>query len=192
WSDPIWLDRGEHGGFDPSLLFADGEVYYLRDGKGPTQDHPRVFEARIDPTTGALREPMRVIWEGTGGIWPEGAHVYKMKGHYYLFAAEGGTEYGHAEMGGRSASPYGPFEPCAVGAVRAVAAHPGADPWRSPRASDPGDRTRGSGRARRRDDLGGVPRHPAAGRRVSSSRARDVPRARAFFRRRVADDRRRR
>jgi len=111
WSDPIWLDRGEHGGFDPSLLFADGEVYYLRDGKGPTQDHPRVFEARIDPTTGALREPMRVIWEGTGGIWPEGAHVYKMKGRYYLFAAEGGTEYGHAEMVGRGASPYGPFEP---------------------------------------------------------------------------------
>ena len=26
WSDPIWLDHGEHGGFDPSLLFADGEV----------------------------------------------------------------------------------------------------------------------------------------------------------------------
>ena len=111
WSDPVWLDRGEHGGFDPSLLFDDGQVYYLRDGKGPTADHPRVFQARIDPTTGALREPMRVIWEGTGGIWPEGAHVYRMKGRYYLFAAEGGTEYGHAEMVGRSASPYGPFEP---------------------------------------------------------------------------------
>ena len=54
---------------------------------------------------------MRVIWEGTGGIWPEGAHVYKLKGRYYLFAAEGGTEYGHAEMVARSASPFGPFEP---------------------------------------------------------------------------------
>ena len=41
-----------------------------------------------------------MIWEGTGGIWPEGAHVYKMKGRYYLFAAEGGTEYGHAEVVG--------------------------------------------------------------------------------------------
>ena len=111
WSDPIWLDHGEHGGFDPSLLFADGETYYLRDGKGATQDHPRVFQARIDPATGTLREEMRVIWEGTGGIWPEGAHVYKMKGRYYLFAAEGGTEYGHAEVVGRGPSPFGPFEP---------------------------------------------------------------------------------
>jgi xylan 1,4-beta-xylosidase len=111
WSDPIWLDHGEHGGFDPSLLFADGEAFYLRDGKGATPDHPRVFQTRVDPATGALRAPMQVIWEGTGGIWPEGAHVYKMKGRYYLFAAEGGTEYGHAEVVARAASPFGPFEP---------------------------------------------------------------------------------
>jgi alpha-N-arabinofuranosidase len=108
WSDPVWVD---HDGFDPSLLFTGGEVYYLRDGKGPTTDHPRIYQARIDAATGALREPMQVIWEGTGGIWPEGAHVYEMKGRYYLFAAEGGTEFGHAEMVGRGASPAGPFEP---------------------------------------------------------------------------------
>ena len=54
---------------------------------------------------------MRPIWDGTGGIWPEGAHLYKMRGQYYLFAAEGGTEYGHVEVVGRSASPFGPFEP---------------------------------------------------------------------------------
>jgi alpha-N-arabinofuranosidase len=108
WSDPVWLDKE---GFDPSLLFADGEAYYLRDGKGPTQDHPRVYQARIDPASGARREPMQVIWEGTGGIWPEGAHVYKLKGRYYLFAAEGGTEYGHAEMVARSDAPFGPFQP---------------------------------------------------------------------------------
>ena len=108
WSDPIWIDKE---GFDPSLLFADGEVYYLRDGNGPTQDHPRVYQARIDPATGALRDPMRMIWEGTGGIWPEGAHVYKLNGRYHLFAAEGGTEYAHAQMAARSASPFGPFEP---------------------------------------------------------------------------------
>jgi alpha-N-arabinofuranosidase len=108
WSDPVWLDKD---GFDPSLLFADGEAYYLRDGDGPTQDHPRVFQARIDPATGARREPMQPIWDGTGGIWPEGAHLYKMNGRYYLFAAEGGTEYDHAEMAARAAAPFGPFEP---------------------------------------------------------------------------------
>ena len=112
WSDPIALDGNEgKDGFDPSLLFADGEAYYLRDGKGPTQDHPRVYQTRIDPTTGARREPMKEIWQGTGGIWPEGAHLYKMKGRYYLFAAEGGTEYGHMENVGRADTPFGPFEP---------------------------------------------------------------------------------
>jgi len=107
WSDPIWLDSD---GFDPSLLFADGDVYYLRDGKGADPDHPRVYQARVDLATGALREPMQPIWEGTGGIWPEGAHVYKLAGRYYLFAAEGGTSYDHAEVVARGASPSGPFE----------------------------------------------------------------------------------
>jgi xylan 1,4-beta-xylosidase len=107
WSDPIWIDKE---GFDPSLLFAGGDAYYLRDGKGAANDHPQVYQARIDPKTGALRDPMQPIWPGTGGIWPEGAHVYQMKGRYYLFAAEGGTEYGHSEVVGRSASPSGPFE----------------------------------------------------------------------------------
>jgi alpha-N-arabinofuranosidase len=108
WSEPIWLDAE---GFDPSLLFAGGDVYYLRDGKGSDPDHPHVYQARIDPGTGALLEPLRVIWKGTGGIWPEGAHVYEMKGRYYLFAAEGGTSYGHSEVVARAASAEGPFEP---------------------------------------------------------------------------------
>ena len=37
WSDPVWLDKD---GFDPSLLFADGEAYYLRDGKGADPGSP--------------------------------------------------------------------------------------------------------------------------------------------------------
>ena len=31
---------GQATGFDPSLLFADGEVYYLRDGKGADHRSP--------------------------------------------------------------------------------------------------------------------------------------------------------
>ena len=181
WSDPIWIDND---GFDPSLLFADGEVYYLRDGKGPTNDHPRVYQARIDPAMGTLRDPMRVIWEGTGGIWPEGAHVYKMKGAYYLFAAEGGTEYGHAEVVGAQHQP--------ARSVRAVAAQPDPVAPRSSRAPDPGDGPRRSGGARRRDDLGGVPGRAPAGGPLPAPRARDVPGAGDLFARRLADDRRRR
>jgi alpha-N-arabinofuranosidase len=107
WSEPVWLDSE---GFDPSLLFADGGVYYLRDGAGRDQSHPRIWQGRIDPSTGEILEPMRVIWEGTGGIWPEGAHVYAMRGRYYLFAAEGGTAYGHSEVVARGPTPHGPFQ----------------------------------------------------------------------------------
>lgn len=114
WSDPIWLDAE---GFDPSLLFADGEAYYLRDGPGADPDHPRVYQARIDPASGALRDPMQPIWEGTGGIWPEGAHVFELHGRYYLFAAEGGTSYGHSVVVARGDAPAGPFEPFAANPI---------------------------------------------------------------------------
>jgi alpha-N-arabinofuranosidase len=128
WSDPIWLDRD---GFDPSFLFADGKVYYNRDGKGADFNHPAVHMTTLDPKTGKLTGkldgPATVIWTGTGGVWPEGAHVYKIKDRYYLLAAEGGTEYGHAEMAGRSSSPLGPFEPFAGNPIlshRAREGHP--------------------------------------------------------------------
>jgi xylan 1,4-beta-xylosidase len=108
WSDPVWLDKE---GFDPSLTFIDGQVFYLRDGKGSDFSHPRVHQATLDIKTGKLLEPARVIWSGTGGVWPEGAHLYRLGTRFYLFAAEGGTEYGHAEMVGRAPSPWGPFQP---------------------------------------------------------------------------------
>src|SRR5215831_18345614 len=108
WSDPIWLDRE---GFDPSLLFAGGRVYYARDGQGPDRDHPQIHQTTLDVATGQLSEPLRVVWSGTGGIWPEGAHVYEIGGRYYLLAAEGGTSYGHREVAARGPTPFGPFEP---------------------------------------------------------------------------------
>jgi alpha-N-arabinofuranosidase len=108
WSDPVWLDKD---GFDPSLTFADGQIYYLRDGKGRDFSHPQVWLTTLDPKTGKVSAPPKPIWAGTGGVWPEGAHLYKRGDRYYLFAAEGGTEYGHMEVVGRSASPFGPYEP---------------------------------------------------------------------------------
>ena len=158
WSDPIWLDHGEHGLRSVAAVRRRRGRTTCATARARRTDHPRVYQARIDPATGALREPMQVIWEGTGGIWPEGAHVYKMKGRYYLFAAEGGTEYGHAEVVGRGASPFGPFEPFPG---NPILTH--RDPAR---ARDPGDRPRRSRRARRRHDLGGVPRasRPQGGR----------------------------
>ena len=51
------------------------------------------------------------MWRGTGGRYPEGPHLYKKDGRYYLLISEGGTEYGHMITIARSASPWGPFEP---------------------------------------------------------------------------------
>ena len=53
----------------------------------------------------------RVIWKGTGGVWPEAPHLYRRGGWYYLVTAEGGTSYGHSVVVARSRAPYGPFEP---------------------------------------------------------------------------------
>ncbi len=108
WSDPMWL--GDCG-IDPSLLFDGDDVYYTRNGPGPDRDHPLLYQARLDLQTGRLTEEPRPIWAGTGGIWPEGSHLYKRGGFYYLMHAEGGTSYGHREVVARSRSAWGPFQP---------------------------------------------------------------------------------
>lgn len=110
WSDPVWIQLGEkyRGTIDPSLFFDDdGKVYFT--STGGNQD---IMQCEFDLASGTpLTEP-RVITHGTGGTWPEGPHLYKINGLYYLMLAEGGTEYGHYECLLRSESPWGPFEAC--------------------------------------------------------------------------------
>jgi xylan 1,4-beta-xylosidase len=69
----------------------------------------------LDVKRGAYVEgqeaPGRLIWTGTGGQYPEGPHLYKINGQYYLMIAEGGTGSDHRETIARSDSPYGPFIP---------------------------------------------------------------------------------
>jgi alpha-N-arabinofuranosidase len=108
WSEPVWLN--EPVSMDPSLLFDDdGKVYYTRHGGGR---HGGVYQAEIDVARGRLLGEPREIWRGTGDIWPEGPHLYKVHDHYYLLISEGGTSYGHMLTVARSRSPWGPFEPC--------------------------------------------------------------------------------
>src|SRR5690606_2672994 len=110
WSEPIWIQE-EGFSMDPSLFFDDdGKVYYTRHGGGR---HGGVYQAEIDLASGRLHEPPRQIWTGTGGIWPEGPHLYKIDGTYYLLIAEGGTSYDHEVTVARASSPWGPFEACA-------------------------------------------------------------------------------
>jgi xylan 1,4-beta-xylosidase len=105
WSEPLWLDRE---GIDPSLFFDDdGKVYYTRH-EGQADGY--IAQCLIDMEEGKLEGDLKKIWGGTGGIWAEGPHLYKINGKYYLMISEGGTSYGHMITIARSDSPWGPFE----------------------------------------------------------------------------------
>lgn len=101
WSQPIYIDTP---GIDPSLFFdEDGKVYY-------TGTHQGIYLCQIDPKTGELFSEKQYIWEGSGGSYPEGPHIYKKDGWYYLLISEGGTEYCHMITMARSKSITGPYE----------------------------------------------------------------------------------
>ncbi len=103
WSEPIWIDLP---GIDPSLFFdEDGRVYY-------TGTHQQIYLCEIDLSTGQVKSEIKNIWTGTGGADPEGPHLYKMKGFYYLFISEGGTSQGHMLTVARSKQIEGPYISC--------------------------------------------------------------------------------
>lgn len=101
WSDPIWL---KEKGIDPSLFFENGKCY-LKTNPGNC-----IYLSEINPLTGEQITHPKPIWGGTGGRYPEGPHIYKKDGYYYLLISEGGTEYGHKVTIARSKDIYGPYE----------------------------------------------------------------------------------
>ncbi|MBR3350079.1 MAG: glycoside hydrolase family 43 protein [Solobacterium sp.] len=109
WSEPVPV---AHMGIDPTLFFDDeGKVYYAGTGFDECGKQGIVlFE--IDVTTGEIISEKKYIWYGTGGRNPEGPHLYKKDGTYYLIISEGGTEYGHMVTCARSTSIWGPYESC--------------------------------------------------------------------------------
>ena len=109
WSDPVFV---EQGGIDPSLYFEGGKAWFMSNG-ADEDGRAAVFQCEIDITTGKKLSQSRAIWHGAGGRYLEAPHLYKIKGRYYLLAAEGGTEYGHMVVYARSDSLWGPFTPYA-------------------------------------------------------------------------------
>ncbi|MBP3767606.1 MAG: glycoside hydrolase family 43 protein [Prevotella sp.] len=101
WSEPLWL---EQGGIDPSLFFEDGKTYMV------SNPDNTITLCEIDPTTGKRLTDSKPLWQGTGGRWPEGPHIYKKDGWYYLLISEGGTELAHRLTIARSRNIYGPYE----------------------------------------------------------------------------------
>ncbi|MFZ9630059.1 MAG: family 43 glycosylhydrolase [Ilumatobacteraceae bacterium] len=114
WSDGLPI--GIHG-IDPDLAWDDdGTCYLTYSGlqvSGPQLgQHLGVQQVRVDLSTGQVLEEPRSLWSGTGLIFPESPHLYRIGGWWYLLIAEGGNERGHAISVARSTSPMGPFEGC--------------------------------------------------------------------------------
>ena len=103
WSEPIWLKQQ---GIDPSLYFENGHCYMV------SNPDNTIMLCEIDPKTGEQLTESKPIWRGTGGRYPEGPHVYKKDGYYYLLISEGGTELAHKLTMARSKNIYGPYEGC--------------------------------------------------------------------------------
>ncbi|GAP84501.1 putative xylosidase arabinosidase protein [Rosellinia necatrix] len=99
WSDPVTFRTSL---IDPDLFWDDdGRTYVATQG---------VVLQEIDLATGELSQPPVSLWNGTGGVWPEGPHLYKKDGWYYLMIAEGGTETNHSITIARSRALKGPYE----------------------------------------------------------------------------------
>ncbi|KAH6871560.1 putative xylosidase/arabinosidase [Thelonectria olida] len=107
WGDPVYFD---FKGIDPSLLFDNGRVFVQGSAAPGPYTTINLFE--IDIKTGNKLSEEKTIWKGTGGIYPEGPHVYKRNGWYYLMISEGGTHEGHMVTMARSQGIWGPYESC--------------------------------------------------------------------------------
>ena len=114
WSDPIYIDFSI-GSCDPTLFWDEGKCFFLwkaaADETRPGIKPGEINICEIDVNTGKRIGDVHHLGTGLGGRYPEGPHIYKKDGYYYLLLAEGGTEHGHHVNILRSKSLFGPYEP---------------------------------------------------------------------------------
>jgi len=104
WSDGVVIDAVD--GIDPDLAWDDDGIAYVTFARHPDA----IRQVRVDLDTGNALEDVRALWAGSGLYSPEGPHLYRRGDWWYLLAAEGGTDRGHAVTVARSRRPDGPFE----------------------------------------------------------------------------------
>lgn len=102
YCEPVFIDED---GIDPSIFTDDDGRRYMLLNRGA-----RIFEISKDGTK-KLSEP-ELLWYGDNKRAPEGPHLLKKEGYYYLFMAEGGTGMGHRITVARSKTLKGNYEPC--------------------------------------------------------------------------------
>lgn len=115
WSEPYYIEGAD--GIDPSLFFDDdGTCYYI--GTHPNPEGCKydgdwyIWIQELDVKTMRLTGEPANVWNGAmkNIIWPEGPHLYKKDGYYYIMHAEGGTGPHHAVTVCRSRNIRGPYE----------------------------------------------------------------------------------
>ena len=102
YSEPVFLDED---GIDPSIFTDDDGRRYMLLNRGA-----RIFEISEDATR--QMSPATLLFYGDQKRAPEGPHLLKKDGYYYLFEAEGGTGAGHRITVSRSKELFGVYEPC--------------------------------------------------------------------------------
>lgn len=115
WSEPHYLAGAD--GIDPSLFFdEDGKCYYIGtrpnpEGVGWNGDW-YIYIQELDLENWCLVGDYKLVWNGAmrKAEWPEGPHLYKKDGWYYIMHAEGGTGPSHAVCIARSRNLWGPYE----------------------------------------------------------------------------------
>jgi len=99
-------------GIDSSLFFDGDKAYFLANrlkSEPKNETDTEIWLSEIDLETFKLIGEKYVLWDGTGGIFPEGPRMYKRNGWYYLLIAEGGTLHFHTTTIARSQSVTGPY-----------------------------------------------------------------------------------
>jgi beta-xylosidase len=117
WSEPVYFD---FYGIDPSLFFDTDGKAYLCGSKSPGPE-TKIMLFEIDVNTGRKLTEEKELWHGTGGIYPEGPHIYLRNSFYYLMVAEGGTHEGHTVTMARSKDIWGPYEPSPLNPILSAA-----------------------------------------------------------------------
>ena len=134
WSEPVKLFSG---GYDPDLYIEDERFYIVyagfdyrraltlhnrkssfreawniirRDGKRGLDPFSGIFLQEFNPDTWTPIGSRQLLFAGTGRTVPEGPHIKKHAGYYYLLIAEGGTTYNHCTSLLRSKNLTGPYE----------------------------------------------------------------------------------
>lgn len=102
YCEPVFLDED---GIDPSIFTEDDGRRYMLLNRGA-----RIFE--ISPDGKKQLSEAKLLYYGHQKRAPEGAHLLKKDGWYYLFQAEGGTGEGHRISVSRARELFGVYTPC--------------------------------------------------------------------------------